>query len=168
MEKGATPQHCTPPRGRLSRLERKGLEIEVRKCDCAAVGSPSKDSPDVFSFGRTEWHFHLFSMRQTATPNRKLVYRYRPLNLLDLRKAKSWAFEVNNTLDQAVRVHLIGSMSNNTIGAGDVGISQSVAANTVEPIITTHWAPFLGVRLVAAANPASGEISVKGQAQVED
>ena len=50
------------------------------------MGSPSKDSPDVFSFGRTEWHFHLFSMRQTATSNRKLVYRYRPWTVVNQQK----------------------------------------------------------------------------------
>ena len=96
------------------------------------------------------------------------VLTHRPLILLDLGLAKLWTFEADNGLNQAVTIAMVGGLANDPAGVGNVGLSQSLAANTREPIISDTWAPYLGVTVLAALAPTTGSITIRGQVQVED
>lgn len=91
-----------------------------------------------------------------------------PTALLDLRNARQWAMEIDNSLDQNLTVELIGSITDRPDSAGDIGVNQVSTLGTFEPIATDSWAPFIGVRLIAATAPTSGLVTVRGQVQVEE
>ena len=75
-------------------------------------------------------------------------------------------FVVNNELDQAVDFTIVGDQINNPAGAPDIGGTATIAANTRESISTDIWAPWLGIRAVAAAAPTSGGLTVDGFSEV--
>ena len=85
--------------------------------------------------------------------------------MLDLRRAENWGFEVENHTDQSVAVHLIASGRENPSSAGDVGVSVNVAAGTTEPMVTSYWMPWLGLRIIFAIAPTTGSISIEGFVQ---
>lgn len=91
-----------------------------------------------------------------------------PTALLDLRNARQWSMEIDNSLDQNLTVELIGSLTDRPDSAGDLGANQVSLLGTFEPIAASDWAPFVGVRLIAGTAPTTGLVTVKGQVQVEE
>ena len=91
-----------------------------------------------------------------------------PTELLDLRKASFWYFEVRNYTDQALTAKLIGSIQSNPAQAGEIGAETSVAADTIEPIVTDLFAPFLGVKVSFATAPTRGNVEIYAYAQEHD
>ena len=81
---------------------------------------------------------------------------------MDLSRSRAWGFEVHNGHDQAVTVEL----TNGATRAG-TGVTATIPANTVEPIVTDIWLPSLGVRTSYAVAPTTGALSVKGWVQEE-
>jgi hypothetical protein len=95
---------------------------------------------------------------------------HRPNVLLNLNQAVSWVFEVNNQLDQSVTIHLVGAFTDDPGNAGDVGLSATIAATTVEPVVldaSNLWTPFSGLRAVCPVAPSAGFVTVRGAVQVE-
>lgn len=90
---------------------------------------------------------------------RDIISHY-PGEMLDLTKAKSWSFEVNNNLNQSVGCYLIGGNSR-----GDVNSNVTISAKTVEPIVTNIWLSQLGIKLICSTAPTSGDITVIGEIQ---
>ncbi len=91
-----------------------------------------------------------------------------PTALLDLRNARQWAMEIDNSLDQNLTVELIGSITDRPDSAGDLGVDSVSTLGTFEPIASSVWSPFIGVRLIAATAPTTGLVTVRGQVQVEE
>lgn len=94
---------------------------------------------------------------------------HRPLEsdaLLDLRGARNWSFEIQNDHDQAVTVEVIGGSNRTPAGMGLLGISVAIAANTIEPIATDIWLPFMALQTSYSVQPASGSLTIRGFRQL--
>lgn len=88
-----------------------------------------------------------------------------PSVLLDLTKGQVWSFEVRNMANQIVTVSLLGGSDKAPSSAGLVGMTANIAANTIEPVVTNVWMPYVGMQVRYAVAPIVGYITVTGWVQ---
>jgi hypothetical protein len=85
--------------------------------------------------------------------------------MLNLSNARNWGFIVDNQLNQAVTIALIGGDTDTPADSGLVGQSATIAAKTKVPVIVTLWMPFMGLLITPASTPSTGAIGVVGWTQ---
>jgi len=83
-----------------------------------------------------------------------------PIRLAPLSGMRWWAFEVFNDLNQSVNVYPIGGFGDNP-RSGRIGTYQTIAANTLEPIVTDDWLPWYGCRVDCSTAPTTGTLSIR-------
>ncbi len=86
--------------------------------------------------------------------------------VMDLRGARNWSFEIQNDHDQAVTIEIIGGSNRSPDAMGLLGVSVAIAANTVEPIATDIFLPFMSLQASYAVGPGSGTLTATGARQL--
>ena len=88
-------------------------------------------------------------------------------SVLDLRAARYWSFEIQNDHDEALTIELIGGSNRTPDGMGLLGVTLVIAANTIEPIATDIWLPFMSMQAsYVTSSPTSGSLTARGFRQV--
>ncbi len=92
-------------------------------------------------------------------------------SLVDVQVGQKVVMLITNTLDQAVTVQAIGNIRSVTLPAGGfatIGIPVPVAAltgiNTIG-VSDVYWHPYIGGRIVVAANPTAGSLKIEAIVQ---
>ena len=109
-------------------------------------------APDGFT--QPEYLFLQQSIRDTLTAWPRTLINSRVVN------GRTF-FTVRNGLNQSITLTFIGDMYNNP-SAADIGGATVLASSSSTTIATNVWAPWIGLRIVAASNPSSGTVDVLG------
>ena len=82
--------------------------------------------------------------------------------MVDWRQGKRICFYVESTLDQPVQIQVIGNKTDNKDRATSIGPAQTCPANdniSLSPA-WDQWHPYMGIKIVAAAAPTSGLLTI--------
>lgn len=82
--------------------------------------------------------------------------------MVDWRRGKRIYFFIESTLNQDVQIQVIGNKTDSKEGATDIGPAQICPGNDNISIGPSweQWCPFIGVKLVVAALPTSGLLTI--------
>ncbi len=97
---------------------------------------------------------------------RRIVADEEPVTLLDIRSAGEWYYIINNGLNEAVTLALVGNNTAEPAGALDLNWSVEVAANSRRLLYPTNpWSGFQGWTATTEVAPTSGRLLITGFTQ---
>jgi hypothetical protein len=92
--------------------------------------------------------------------------------LADCRNTKRLVIDCESTLDAAIQIQPVGSLTNSAISVRDLGLFYPVADGSATTqaisfdISDTYWRPFIGVQIIITGVPTSGTLTITSVKQV--